>query len=287
MLGTTIIVLAAALAGPAPAPGSPAPGSPPAGPIAADNASSVGVLPPSTGDDDAEETEPTSEAHPASSSSESDASAPAALPGASPASPGTSTAAVGTGGQTPLPPAPAGVDPASLRETPWRGRFSLAFDLGVIGSVGGRRPGRGTVVSAYGGFGFAARVHRLVTVGAAFHTFLHDTETATVTDPATGEAAAERGFGRVTLVDLALVRVAWPLANRIEPYAQAGGGLGLRREGVTGEAAFAGTVRAGIGTDFWLGPTFALGLDFGYRTILVQKTAGHALMGGARFAIHW
>jgi len=274
---------------PEPAPKDPPTSDTPSAPAPAEASPSVAGPPtPATAPPDSEadtDAAATPSANPDDPPEATEEAAPAKLGKPAPP-PRSKQGAMGTGGQTPLPAAPAPEDPASIRATPWRGRFELDFQVGAGGPIGGRRPGVGTVVSAFGAVGFAARLHPMVALGVGATTYIHDSGQRTLVG-VDGSDVVEQGLGRVTLFDVPALRVFWPAAKRIEPYGLVATSLGIRREPLTGRGSFAVGVRAAGGVDFWLGSSFTLGAELGYRALFIERSAGHAMQGGLRFALHW
>lgn len=213
--------------------------------------------------------------------------APAVAPGdPAPAPPDGAPRATGGWGHVPLPDPPAAQPQAKTERGPFRGRFWLEVSLGLIGPVGGRRPAAGTVLTAVGGGAFGWRLHRHVGLYTALSSYLHDAETVTFVDEV-GNEFDERAFGRITMFDLAVLRVALPATARVEPRIDVGGGIGARRRPFDSGAQAVGSIRSGVGVDFWLGPTFTLGASLVHRLTLLNDAAGHALFGTADLGVHW
>ncbi len=112
------------------------------------------------------------------------------------------------------------------------------------------------------------------------------TETSTETDPATAESFESVTFGRLTLVDLAVVRLWWPTARRVQPFLDVGGFVGGYRSPGSDSNAVGGG-RFGLGFDAWLGPTFSLNFGIDERLIAIRNTIGHTLQFGFGATLHW
>lgn len=268
--------------GPAPAEGPPAEGAqdPPAeGAPATEGAEGTeGVAADGTGASGAQ-----------GAASEADAPVePAPLPSRPPAPPADAEPrAWGGAHHTPLPAPPPPADASTLASGPWRGRFWLGVGLHASFPLGGRPPARGGVISAVGEVTFGWRLHRFLALHTAVSTYAHDAARATVLTADGGEAE-EIVFGRITAFDLLTARVFLPLPRRIEPWAELGAGVGVRRDPLGLERAqAAGLIRVGAGVDFWLAPSFTVGLSTAYRTTLIGDSVGHGLRAGADLGIHW
>lgn len=188
--------------------------------------------------------------------------------------------------QTPLPPAPDPADPGTLSTGPWRGRAWVTLRIDAVVPVGGQRPARGTLFSAAGGIWAGYRATNYIGVFGGLTTFLHDVETVVDSDLATGEEFETTTFGRLTLVDLAVVRLWWPTQGRVQPFVDVGGFVGRYRAPNSGSGAVAGG-RFGAGLDAWLGPTFSLNFSLDERLIALHRTIGHTLQFGFGATLHW
>lgn len=188
--------------------------------------------------------------------------------------------------QTPLPPPPDPVDPSRLDKGPWRGHGWVTLRIDVVAPVGGQRPARGSIVSAAGGIWAGYRIRNYVGVFGGVTTFLHDRETTTQTDPQTGEVFESTTFGRLTLVDLAVVRLWWPTRGRVQPFIDVGGFVGGYRSPLSDSDSVGGG-RFGAGLDVWLGPTFSLNFGVDERLIAIKDSIGHTLQAGFGAALHW
>jgi hypothetical protein len=196
------------------------------------------------------------------------------------------TGAIGGQGLSPLPEAPAPVDPASIARGPWRGRWLLDISLGVSVPLGGSPPGAGGVVSGQGGAAFGARLHPIVAVGTGLATFVHDAATRDVVDD-DGQVVRAVGLGRVTAFEAGFVRLYVPRPRRIEPRFDVALLLGPYRPPFGGPRRLAAGLRAGAGVDFWLGPTFTLALEASYRLLAIERNVGHGLQTTLGMGIHW
>lgn len=213
---------------------------------------------------------------------------PAPLPSRPPAPPGPDDPrAWGGATETPLPRAPKPVEPSTLASEPWRGRFWLGIGLHASIPVAGEPPARGGVVSAVGEVTLGWRLNRFLALHTSVSTFAHDATVQTVYAP-DGSQAEDLAFGRITAFDLVTARVYLPLPRRVEPWAELGAGVGVRREPLARSAAEAvGLIRVGAGVDFWLAPSFTLGTSAAYRTMLIGDSVGHGLRVGADLGVHW
>ena len=166
----------------------------------------------------------------------------------------------------------------------WRGVGWVELRIDFVAPVGGTPPARGNVLTAAGGVWAAWRPHRIVSVYGGLTTFIHDQDTRLIEDgPDEVEVAA---FGRMTLVDIGIVRLYIPTKGRVEPHFNVGGFVGAYAPPFVKTEA-AGGVRLGAGVDFWLGPTFTLSLGFDERLIVVGRNVGHTLMTGVIAGLHW
>lgn len=212
---------------------------------------------------------------------------PAPLPAESPAPPGPSEPrARGGAYHTPLPRPPEDADPSALASGPWRGRAWLGIGLLASFPVGGRLPAAGNVISAVGEITVGWRLRPFLALHSSLSTFAHDAAQQTLVAP-DGTEVAEIEFGRVTAFDLVTARFFVPLPRRVEPWGEVGAGVGVRRGPFAARREAVGLVRVGIGVDFWLAPTFTLGVSTAYRTMLIGDAVGHGLRAGADLGIHW
>jgi hypothetical protein len=143
------------------------------------------------------------------------------------------------------------------------------------------------VLTGAGGAWAGWRLHPLVGLHGGFTTFAHDRGTVTVFDEARGEDVEVAEFGRMTLVDLAIVRAFIPTPGRIQPYFDVGGFVGAYRAPFSDGPRATGGGRFGVGVDFWLGPTFTLSVAFDERLIAVGRNVGHTLQTGLAAGLHW
>ncbi|MEM9461599.1 MAG: hypothetical protein AAGF11_45970 [Myxococcota bacterium] len=212
---------------------------------------------------------------------------PASLPPVAPAAPAsTEPRANGGAYDAPLPPAPAPKDPAGLTDDPWRGRFWLGIALHLSIPVGGTRPGAGTVVAPVPEVAFGWRVRPWLGLQTSLSNFSHDAAITQELD-AEGREIQEVFYGRITAFDLLTARFYWPRPRRVEPWAEVGAGVGVRRSPLDAPLEAAGLVRVGMGVDFWLAPTFSLRPEVGYRLNIIDKTVGHGLRAGLSLGVHW
>jgi hypothetical protein len=160
--------------------------------------------------------------------------------------------------------------------------------IGLLASfpLAGRPPAQGNVISAIGDISFGWRLRPFLALHASLSTFAHDAAQQIVTAP-DGTEVAEVAFGRITAFDLVTARFFVPLPRRIEPWGEVGVGVGVRRGPFETQREAAGLLRVGAGVDFWLAPTFTLGVSTAYRTIFLGDTVGHGLRAGADIGIHW
>jgi hypothetical protein len=142
------------------------------------------------------------------------------------------------------------------------------------------------VISAAGEATLGWRLHRFLALHTSISTFAHDAALRTVTS-LDGTEAEEAVLGRITAFDLLTARVFVPLPRRIEPWAEVGAGVGARRGPFDRRLEAAGLIRVGAGVDFWLSPTFTLGLSAAYRATLIGDSAGHGMRTGLDLGIHW
>ncbi len=198
-----------------------------------------------------------------------------------PAAPGT---AEGSFGGPPLPPAPAPA-PAPGQPRPWRGRLWFDLGLGAVLPAGGQRPGRGRVFSGAADFGFGVRVLPWLGLSTGLSTYVHEVgvDTFLTVD---GDLVDEIDLGRLTVFELLGVRGMLPRWKRIEPWAEVNAGVGPYREPFARRATAAGSGRVRLGLDAWLGTTFTLGLDVGYRWTVIEGTTGHAIQPMLRLGLH-
>ncbi|MEM7160161.1 MAG: hypothetical protein AAF799_45405 [Myxococcota bacterium] len=226
---------------------------------------------------------------PTAAEAEAEIQAPAPLPPGPATPPPDATAleeARGGGGYTPLPPPPAAEDPSTITpETPWRGRGWLGLGLGVSIPVGGQAPARGGVVAVVGELTLGWRILPFLALHTSVSSFAHDAGQRTVT--VEGQDIDEVAVGRVTAFDLATARFFLPRPGRFEPWAEIGGGVGVRRGPFADTREAAGLARFGVGADLWLAPTFTAGASAAYRLMVLDNTVGHGLRVGLDLGIHW
>ena len=241
-------------------------------PSAADSPSSAGA-----GSEEATDAEP------------DEPEAPASLPGGPATPPPDAKArerARGGGGYTPLPPPPAAEDPSTITPAgPWRGRGWLGLGLGVSIPVGGQVPARGGVVAVVGEVTVGWRILPFLALHTSISSFAHDAGQRTLMID--GQAIDEVAVGRVTAFDLVTARLYLPRPGRFEPWAELGGGIGVRRGPFADAREAAGLARFGVGGELWLAPTFTLGASAAYRLMVLDKTVGHGLRAGLDLGIHW
>lgn len=188
---------------------------------------------------------------------------------------------------TPLPPAPDAEEPSTLLgEGPWRGRGWLGLGLSVSVPLGGRPPAAGTVVAAAGELMLGWRLHRAVGLHTAISTVAHDAGRRTVV-ASDGTNFEEVAYGRLTAFDLVTARAFLPRFRRVDPWAELGVGVGIYRDAFGEQRRAVGLARTGIGVDFWLAPTFTLGVMSAYRMAIIDKDVGHGFRAGADLGIHW
>lgn len=188
--------------------------------------------------------------------------------------------------QAPLPQPPAKADPSTLGSQPWRGRVWLGVGLSASIPLAGRPPAAGGVVSVVGELGLGWRVNRYLGLLTAISSFGHDAGQRTVT-ASDGTAFQEVEVGRITAFDLVTARVFAPAHRRIEPWAEVGAGVGVRRGPFAVERQAVGLVRVGAGVDFWLAPTLTLGASTAYRVVILGEDVGQGLRVGADLGLHW
>ncbi|MCA9651755.1 MAG: hypothetical protein KC501_17705 [Myxococcales bacterium] len=187
---------------------------------------------------------------------------------------------------TPLPPAPEPEDPSSISSGPWRGRGWLGFGLAASVPLGGTSPAAGSVVAAAGEISLGWRLNRWLALHTALSSYAHDSARRNVVVDG-GDTVEEVAFGRVTAFDLVTARFYLPVLRRIDPWAEAGMGVGIRRAPFAAERQAVGLARLGLGVDFWLAPSFTLGVMTAYRLAIIGKTVGHGLRAGVDLGIHW
>jgi hypothetical protein len=117
-------------------------------------------------------------------------------------------------------------------------------------------------------------------------TFIHDARSEIALDEF-GEQVEVTGYGRLVLFDLAVLRLFLPVKGRVQPYFDAGGGVGVYRRPFGDASDAVGVGRLGLGTDFWLAPTFSLGLAADYRLLGIERSVGHTLQFGLLATVHW
>lgn len=186
----------------------------------------------------------------------------------------------------PLPEAPARVDPGTLEGAAWRGKGFFQIHIAAMVPVAGVRPGAGTVASAGGGLQVGWRPHRVVALGAAVTTFLHDHDETGAVDSA-GEPVQVRDFGRITLFEPAFVRVFIPTRRKVEPRFDAGVLVGSYRPPFGDAARVAAGARVGVGVDVWIGPAFSLDFGVDPRLIVIDGAPGLTLQAGMGATVHW
>lgn len=250
--------------------------------------------PTSSGDDPATAATPASgETDPPSSedgepdpASEEAEEVPAPLPPKGPAPPAAREPhAWGGGAHAPLPPPPPRVE-AARTSNPWRGRVWLGVGLAASIPLAGRPPAAGGVIALAGGLDLGWRINRIVALHTGISTFAHDAAQRTVA-AADGAPVQEVETGRITAFDLVTARVLVPAHRRIEPWAEAGAGIGARRGPFAVRREAAGLIRVGVGVDFWLAPSLTLGASVAYRATFIHDTVGHGLRAGADLGLHW
>lgn len=221
-------------------------------------------------------------------SAEPEPEAPAPLPSHPPAPPGEAEPqAWGGVAHTPLPRPPDPADPSTLVSAPWRGHFWLGIALHASIPVAGRAPARGGVISAAGEITLGWRPQRFLALHTSISTFAHDAALTVVTND-DGAQTEGVSYGRITAFDLLTARVFLPRPRRVEPWAELGAGVGLRRSPLgNSPARAAGLARLGLGVDFWLAPAFTLGISTAYRLTIIGDAVGHGLRAGADLGIHW
>ncbi len=290
VMGLMMVSVAPAEETPAPAP-APAPAPDPAAPTANGDGGPLPTAPPPSSPLDPSSTEPPSmEAEGASDEAEvagaDDTVEVAALPtGPAPPPHRSEPRAWGGAHQTPLPPAPDTTD-ASLTDQPWRGRFWAGVALHLSVPLGGEAPGAGVVVAPVPEASFGWRIRPFVGLHTAISNYAHDAAVRTVDDGA-GGTLQEVTYGRITALDLVTARFYIPRPRRVEPWAEVGGGLGIRRGPLEARADAAGLLRVGSGIDLWLAPSLTLTPAVAYRMTVIDKTVGHGLRTGLDLSIHW
>lgn len=219
-------------------------------------------------------------------SSEEAEEVPAPLPPKGPAPPAAREPhAWGGGAHAPLPPPPPRVEAARTSD-PWRGRVWLGVGLAASIPLAGRPPAAGGVIALAGELDLGWRINRIVALHTAISTFAHDAAQRTVA-AADGAPVQEVETGRITAFDLVTARVFVPAHRRIEPWAEAGAGIGARRGPFAVRREAAGLIRVGIGVDFWLAPSLTLGTSVAYRATFIHDAVGHGLRAGADLGLHW
>lgn len=212
---------------------------------------------------------------------------PAGLP-AAPLPPPDPVAPRAVGGSvlTPLPKAPAAEDPSTITAGPWRGRGWLGLGLGVSVPVGGQVPAAGSVVAAVGEVTLGWRLNRVLALHTSLSSFAHDAAQRTVF-ASDGTSFEEVEFGRITAFDLVTARVFLPRPRRVEPWAELGVGVGIRRPAFEARRRAVGLARLGLGVDLWLAPSFTLGASASYRLSIIGDAVGHGLRTGVDLGVHW
>lgn len=212
---------------------------------------------------------------------------PASLPSLAPTAPASAEPhAYGGAYDAPLPPAPSPEDPAGLTDDPWRGRFWLGIALHLSIPVGGTRPGAGNVVAPVPEVAVGWRVRPWLGLQTSISNFSHDAVVTQDLD-AEGREVQEVIYGRITAFDLLTARLYWPRPRRVEPWAELGAGVGVRRSPLDVPLEAAGLFRVGMGVDLWLAPTFSLRPEVGYRLNIIDRTVGHGLRAGLSLGVHW
>jgi hypothetical protein len=266
-----------------PSPGDEATGSSPPG----EGAPPPDAEPPVPGDEATGPSAPEGAPEGEAAEGEPEEIAPAPLPPKGPPPPEPSEPrARGGAYDTPLPQPPEDVDPSTIASGPWRGRVWLGIGLSASFPLAGRPPAMGSVISAVGEITVGWRLRPFLALHSSVSTFAHDAAQQIVT-ASDGVEVAEVAFGRITAFDLVTARFYVPLPRRIQPWAEVGAGVGLRRGPFDIQRQAVGLLRVGAGVDFWLSPTFTLGVSTAYRTIFLGDTVGHGLRTGADIGIHW
>lgn len=218
---------------------------------------------------------------------ESPIEAPAALPPRPPAEPrGEDPRAWGGIAHSPLPGPPPAEDSSTIGRGPWRGRGWLGLGLGISIPLGGTRPAAGDVVGAVGELTLGWRVLPFLGFHTSLSTFPHDAEQRTIVAP-DGTSIEEVDFGRITAFDLATARFFVPRPRRVEPWAEIGGGVGIRRSPFDARRRAVGLARLGVGLDLWLAPNFSIAASTAYRLTTLGKAVGHGMRAGLDLGIHW
>lgn len=187
---------------------------------------------------------------------------------------------------TPLPEPPAPEDPSTLREHAWRGRFWLGAALHVAVPLGGSGVARSTVVAPVPELVFGWRIRPFVALHTSISSFAHDAALVRVYDEL-GNEAEEYVRGRITALDLLTARFYLPRPRRFEPWAEAGAGLGIRRDPLATRVDAAGLARVGMGTDLWLAPALSITPSVAYRFLVIDRFVGHSMRAGVDLGIHW
>jgi hypothetical protein len=220
------------------------------------------------------------------STAEPEVVTPAPLPPDAPPPPrGDEPRAWGGVEHAPLPEPPPKVDGTRLTNDPWRGRMWLGLGLSASIPLGGRVPAAGGVVSPAGELALGWRVNRYLGLHTAISSFAHDAGRRTVVRD--GTVLEEVQLGRITAFDLVTARVFVPVHRRIDPWVEAGAGVGVRRGPFAFEREAVGLARAGVGVDLWLTPALSLGSSTAYRMVVIGNAIGHGLRVGADLGLHW
>lgn len=226
-------------------------------------------------------------ATPTEDAADAEATGPSELPPESEPSPTPSQPrAIGGVAYTPLPEAPPPEDPATVRSGPWRGRWWFGISLGATIPLGGTQPAAARTAAAVGGVSAGYRPLPFLGVYTAVTSAAHDRETQMVVldDGTMGE---ELDFGRLTMLDLATVRLYLPRPRRWEPWVDVGGGVGLYRAPFTNSRRAMGLARAAVGMDIWLATRLTLGIHTAYRLTTIDGGVGHGLRTAVDFSVHW
>lgn len=210
----------------------------------------------------------------------------AVAPPVGPDAPGSVPGAIGGRGMSPLPAPPPPVDPSTIERSPWRGVGWFDLRLDAVVPVGGSAPAEGNVVSLGGAVSLGWRPHRIFGLYTSLATYVHDREERDGVDEA-GNEVAITGFGRMLAFDLAVLRAFLPVGRRVQPWIDAGGGVGLYREPLNDRQTAAGLVRTGVGFDAWLAPTFTLSVGVHYRMVAFDDSVGHYVVPSLELGIHW
>ena len=213
---------------------------------------------------------------------------PAAAGGEMPGVVGEGASATSPHVSAPLPPPPDKLDPSTIRSGPWRGVGWVAVHLTLTGPIGGDRPGRPTVLSSGFGLEFGWRLRNFIGVGSGISRQTHERRRNIYEDAVDGSRVSELTYGELTNFDILFARGYLPLAGRVQPYADIGGGIAVLESTDDGVVAYVGGHgRATLGADFWVSRNLTIGAGARYRLLSLDGSVGHMVQGFFQFGVHW